>query len=239
MSNQIEYFSRLVGGQNLTKSRPLFTEDNRLLVAYENSIIGYAPNSNHRFSLKENHEHYNVRISSICLHPISSDFQLFSFIRNGHFFILNYLDSSLIKEYDLKLKDLKLDNCELIWATVKNFFYDGSNHLVVYFTVRYFKNDKSQFKVFATSIDNLDAKEELINLKTFDEKRISFGRNQNYLVLIDKLQIYFVGLTNGFKKSAPKIISPKKRLKNKEKLMIVCCNPVRDSIAYTCKFKLE
>lgn len=239
-----QYHLRLVGGQNLTRSKPLFASKDKLFIATDNLIIGFSTRNgkqNQLIKLNENHQHFNERIVSYCLHPISNDFQLFSFTKNGCLFNWNYDDSTLIKEYDLKLHELFDDRCELVWATVKNYFYDASNHLVIYFAVRYLnkESNKLECKIYATSIDDLEFKEEMINMKAFDEQRISFGRNQNYLILIDKVEIYFVGLKNGFKRNEPKIINSKKRSAIKDRLKIVCCNPLKDSFAYTCKLRFH
>lgn len=236
MSSQ--YHARLVGGQNLTRTKPVFTTNDQLLIANENSIIGFSTRNGKRnqlIKLNENHPHFEVNYISVCLHPVASDFQLFSFTKNGLLFNWNYDDSTLIKELNLGLNEL-FDECQLVWGTVKNYYYDASNHLVVYFAVKYRKeNGKYDYKLYATSMDDLDRKEELISLRVFDERRISFGRNQNYLILIDKIEIYFVALKNGFRRDEVKTINSKKRFLFKDRLKIVCCNPLKDSFAYTCE----
>lgn len=242
MSDQ--YHARLVGGQNLTKTRPLFSQNSeQLFIPHDNSILGFLIRTgklNQIIRLNENHASFEEVHVSICLHPISPDFQLFSFTRNGRVFNWNYQDSSLIREHTLSLSSLLDRDCELIWATAKNYYYDASNHLVVYFAVKYLAdNGKPHYKLYATPIDDLSFRQELIDLKVFDLKRIAFGRNQNYLILIDKNEIYFVGLKNGFKRdesAEAKPINSKKRYLIKDKLKLVCCNPLKDQIAYTCKW---
>ena len=237
------YHARLVGGQNLTKTRPLFSQNSeKLFIPHDNLVLGFLIRNgklNQIISLNEKHASFKEEHAAICLHPISPDFQLFSFTRAGSVFSWNYDDSSLIKEYDLGLISLLDRDCELVWATAKNYYYDASNHLVVYFVVRYLAdNGKPHFKLYATPLDDLSFKQELIDLKVFDLKRIAFGRNQDYLILIDKNEIYFVGLRNGFKRdesAQAKPINSKKRFLFKDKLKIVCCNPLKDQIAYTCK----
>lgn len=241
MSDQ--YFLKLVGGQNLTKVRPVFSKNDHLFIPNDNSILGFSIKNcklNQVISLNENHPNSKEKYVSICLHPVASDFQLFSFTKNGLILNWNYQDSTLIKEYNLNLSEMNFeDHHEIVWGTVKNYYYDASNHLVIYFAIKYLKdNGKYDFKLFATPIEDLEFKQELINLRTFDLKRISFGRNQNYLISIDKTEIYFIGLKNGFKRNEndkPKAINSKKRFLFKDKLRIVCCNPLKDLIAYTCK----
>jgi len=237
MSSQ--YHVRLVGGQNLTKSRPVFGSQDKLLIANDSSIIGFSTRNgrqNQLIQLNEAHPHHNDKYVSFCLHPVASDFQLFSFTKNGLLLNWNYDDSTLIKEFDLKLNELFDNHAELVWGTVKNYYYDASNHLMIYFTVKYLKeNGKYDYRIYVTSTDDLNYKEELIDLMVFDDRRISFGRNQNYLIVIDKVEIYFIGLKNGFKSGKPKAINSKKRFLFKDKLKLVCCNPLKDSFAYTCK----
>ena len=245
MSDQ--YLARLVGGQNLAKTRPLLTQNDKIFIPSDNTILGFSLKSgklNQAIQLNENHTFFRQKNVSICLHPIASDFQLFSFTKIGLILNWNYEDSTLIKEFNLNLNNLFDNYYELVWATIKNYFFDGSNRLIAYYAVKCQKANKNkfEFKIYATPLDDLELKQELITLKTFDLKRIAFGRNQNYLILIDKYEIYFIALRNGLKRNEydeAKAIDSKKRYLFKDRLQIVCCNPLKDLIAYACKLYFE
>ena len=207
-----------------------------VLIIIDNFINVYNVNNGSLLGKVGPKEETQDKIVSACLHPRLNDFHCFYFTRSGEIYQYNYKDFSFVKkfnfEFDVNIKP------EIVWATAKRFLCNGNENIIFYYTLHHKYNDESnkKYHIFAVNANEIKKPIKIHKMNIFDEKRISFGRNQAYLLSIDNDQIYYLPLQNQVKHDAKKkviILKQRRHSTYNKKFTLIAASPVKDYFAFT------
>ncbi|RWS14561.1 WD repeat-containing protein 75-like isoform X1 [Dinothrombium tinctorium] len=195
-----DYFGKVIGGQNITKRRPLFSFDCKLLlVPSVKTVRVYVVDSGQLLKcLRIDDLLEGEEIVCIQLHPINSFTQCICFTSKSRIVVFDYLEAVLIKQFFFnsnaiifeREKPTDVRNLQITFAHIFDYAFRNSRKpdLILAYLL-YDHNDCSLYfsRIEETETSFAESRMQTFILKanpTLDELAIAFGDNYKFVATI-------------------------------------------------------